>query len=74
MIHLSFWEDRFSTLSMQSSTSHLDKSTSCSQEKRYAVVLIVILLMSSRRRPAPRGEVDHPIDKRINSLGMDGGL
>jgi hypothetical protein len=53
----------------------LDKSTSSSQEKRYAVVLIVIILMSSQKRPAPRGgDVNHPTIKRINSLGMDGGL
>jgi hypothetical protein len=29
--------------------------------------------MSSRQRPTLRGgDVDHPTDKRINSLGMDG--
>jgi hypothetical protein len=60
---------------MQSSTLDLDKSTSSSQEKRYTVVLIVILLMSSRRRPAlGGGDINHPTIKRINSLGMDGGI
>jgi hypothetical protein len=28
--------------------------------------------MSNRRRPALGGDVDHPTDKRINSLGVDG--
>jgi hypothetical protein len=55
-----------------SSMLDLDKSTSNSLEKRYAVTLIVILLMISRRSPAPGGDIDHPADKRINSLRMDG--
>jgi hypothetical protein len=68
-------EDRSSTLPMQSSTSDLDKSTSSSLERRYVVTLTVILLMSSRRRIAlGGGHVDHPTIKRINSLGMNGGL
>jgi hypothetical protein len=58
---------------MQSSTLDLDKSTSNSLEKRYDVALIVILLMSSQRSLALGGDVDHPADKRINSLRMDGG-
>ena len=51
---------------MQSSTSNLDKSTSISLEKRYAIFLIVIPLMSSRRSPALGGDIDHPKTKRIN--------
>jgi hypothetical protein len=73
MIHPSSWEDPSSTLPMQSSKLDLDKFTSSSLEKRYAVTLIVIVLMSSRRRPALGGDVDHLADKRINSLRMDGG-
>jgi hypothetical protein len=75
MIHLLFWEDRSSTLPMQSSTSDLDKSTSSFLDKRYTIVLIGILLMSSQRRPAPGGgDIDHPTIKRINSLRMDGAI
>jgi hypothetical protein len=67
-------EDRSSTLPMQSSMSDLGESTCSSLERKCVVTLIVILLMSSRRRPALGGDVDHPADKRINSLRMDGGL
>jgi hypothetical protein len=58
---------------MQSYMLDLGESTSSSIEKSYVVTLIVILLMSSRRRLALGGDVDHPPDKRINSLRMDGG-
>jgi hypothetical protein len=31
--------------------------------------------MSSQRRPTPGGgDINHPTVKRINSLGMDGGI
>jgi hypothetical protein len=66
MIHPSSWEDRSSTLLMQSSTSDLDKSTSNSLEKRYVVISIVIALMNSQKRFTPGGDVDHPNDKGIN--------
>jgi hypothetical protein len=51
--------------------SDLDKSTSNSLEKRYAVILIVILLMNSQRSPALEGYVDHPNTERINLQRMD---
>jgi hypothetical protein len=57
---------------MRSSTLDLDKSTSNSQEKRYAVTLIVTLFMSSQRSPALGGDVDHPTIKRTNPDGMSG--
>jgi hypothetical protein len=71
-IHPSSWEDVSSTLPTQSSTSDLDKSTSNSLEKRYAVISIVILLMNNQRRPALGGDVDHPDIKRINPRRVDG--
>jgi hypothetical protein len=52
--------------------SDLDKCTSNSLEKRYAVISIVILLMSNRRRTALGGDVDHPANKRTNPDGMNG--
>ena len=72
MIHILYWEDRSSTQPTQSSTLDLDKSTSNSLEKRYAVVLIVIPLMNSLRRPTVRGDVDHPNAGRINLQKMNG--
>ena len=73
MIHPSSLEDRSSTLLLiQSSTADLDKSTSNSLEKRYAVISIVIPLMSSRGRTALGGDVDHPNVKGTNPYGMNG--
>ena len=71
MIHLLYWEDRSSTQPTQSSTLDLDKSTSNSLEKRYAVILIVIPLMNSPRRPDLGGDVDHPNTGRINFQRMN---
>jgi hypothetical protein len=51
--------------------SDLDKSTSNSLEKRYAIISIVIPQVSSKRRPALGGDIDHPNNKRINSLRMN---
>ena len=65
-------EDRSSTPPTRSSMSDLDKFTSNSLEKRYAVILIVILLMSSPRSPALGGDVDHPKTRRINLQRMNG--
>ena len=65
-IHPSSLENHSLTLPKWSSTPDLDKSTSNSLEKRYAVILIVIPLMSSRRSLALGGDVDHPKTKRIN--------
>jgi hypothetical protein len=70
--HLSSLEGRSSTLPMQSSTSDLDKSTSNSLEKRYAVISIVIPLMNNPRSPVPGGDVDHPDARGISPQGMDG--
>ena len=72
MIHLSYWEDHSSTPPMRSSTSDLDKSTSNSLEKRYAVILIVILLMNIQRRAALGGDIDQPNVKGTNLNGMNG--
>ena len=55
-----------------SSTSNLDKSTSNSIEKRYAVISIVIPLMNNLRRPALWGDIDHPNVGRINLQRMNG--
>ena len=52
--------------------SDLDRSTSNSLEKRYAVILIVIPLMNSQKSPALGGHVDHPNAKGINSQRMNG--
>jgi hypothetical protein len=52
--------------------SDLDKSTSNSLEKRYAITLIVTLPMSSQRKTALGGDINHPIDKRTNPDGMNG--
>ena len=52
--------------------SDLDKSTSNSLEKRYAAILIVTPLMNSQRILAPRGDVNHPNTKGINSTRMNG--
>jgi hypothetical protein len=52
--------------------SDLDKSTSNSLEKRYAVTLTVTLLMSSRRSPTPGGDVDHLVVKKTKPPSMDG--
>ena len=46
IIRPSSLEDRSSTLPTRSSTSDLDKSTSNSLERRYAIISIVIPLMS----------------------------
>ena len=70
--HPSSLEHRSLTLPMWSSTLDLDKSTSNSMEKRYAVISIVIPLMSSPRSPALGGDVDHPNAKGINSQRMNG--
>ena len=51
--------------------SDLDKSTSNSLEKRYAVISIVIPLMNSRRSPALGGDVN-PANRRINLQIMSG--
>ena len=51
--------------------SDLDKSTSNSLEKRYAVILIVTLLMNTPRRAAPGGDVDHPNVKGSKPDGMN---
>ena len=51
--------------------SDLDKSTSNSLEKRYAVISIVIPLMSSRRSLAPGGDVN-PANRRTNLQIMSG--
>ena len=56
----------FLNTTMRSSTSDLDKSTSNSLEKRYTVISIAIPLMSRQRRPALRGDVDHPNARRIS--------
>ena len=72
MTHPSSLEDHSSTPLTQSSTSDLDRSTSNSLEKRYAVILIVILLMNSQRRVALGGDVDHPNVKGTNPDGMNG--
>ena len=68
------WRIRWcsSTQPTQSSMLDLDKSTSNSLEKRYAVILIVKPLMNSPRRPALGGDVDHPVAKRVNSQRVDG--
>ena len=58
--------DRSSTQPTQSSTSDLDKSTSNSLKKRYAIISIVIPLMNSPRRPALGGDINHPNAERIN--------
>ena len=50
----------------------LDKSTSNSLEKRYAVSLIVILLMNSQTRVALGGDIDRPNVKGSNPSGMNG--
>ena len=71
-IHLSSLEDHSSTPPTRSSMSDLDKSTSNSLEKRYAVISIVILIMNSRRRVAPGVDVDHPNVKGTNPDGMNG--
>jgi hypothetical protein len=52
--------------------SDLDKPSSISLEKRYAVTLIVTVPMSSRRRTALGGDVDHPTNKRTSSNGVNG--
>jgi hypothetical protein len=52
--------------------SDLDKSTSNSLEKRYAITLIVTLPMSSPRKTALGGDINHPTDKRTNPDGMNG--
>ena len=70
-IHPSSLEDRSSTPPTRSSMSDLDKSTSNSLEKRYAVILIVTLLMSSQRRTALRGDVNHPDIEGTNPCGMN---
>ena len=72
MIHPSSLEECCSTPLMRSSMSDLDKSTSNSLEKRYAVILIVILLKNSQRRVAPGGDVDRPDVKETNPYGMNG--
>ena len=72
MIHPSSLEDRSSTPPTRSSTLDLDKSTSNSLEKRYAVILIVILLMNSQRIAALGGDVDHSNIKGTNPDGMNG--
>jgi hypothetical protein len=51
---------------------NLDKSTSNSLERRYAVISIVILLMNSRRRTALGGDIDRPDVKGTNLNGMNG--
>jgi hypothetical protein len=56
---------------MRSSTSDLDKSTSNSLEKRYAIISIVTLLMNSRRRAAPGQDVNHPVVKGTNPYRMN---
>jgi hypothetical protein len=50
----------------------LDKFTSSSLEKRYAIFSIVILLMNNRRRIALGGDVDHPNIMGTNLDGMSG--
>jgi hypothetical protein len=51
---------------------NLDKSTSNSLERRYAVISIVILLMNSRRITALGGDIDRPDVKGTNLNGMNG--
>jgi len=60
-------EDRSSTLPTQLSTSDQDKATSNFQDKRYDAISIVIELMNNQRRFAPRGDIDHPNARGINS-------
>ena len=50
----------------------LDKSTSNSLEKRYAVISIVIPLMNSQRRATQGGDIDHPDVKGTNLDGLNG--
>jgi hypothetical protein len=63
-------EDYSSTLPMRSSMSDLNKFTSNSLEKRYIIILIVIPLMNSQRRPARRGDIDHPDARGMNPQRM----
>jgi hypothetical protein len=65
-MYLSSLEDRSLTLPTQSSMSDLHKSTFNSQEKRYVAISIVIPLINSQRRPAPRGDIEHPNAGGIN--------
>jgi hypothetical protein len=39
-------------------------------DKRYIAISIVIQLMSRQRRPAPRGDNDHPNTGGINTQRM----
>jgi hypothetical protein len=48
----------------------VDKSTSNSQEKRYAAISIAIPLMNNPKRPTPRGDVDQPNVEGINPQRM----
>jgi hypothetical protein len=57
---------------MRSSTLDLDKFTSNSLEKRYAIISIVILLMSNQIRTTLGGNVDHLAVKGTNPNGMNG--